>query len=523
MAKTNSRRRSSPLTQARLTDLNFNFQRVRSRLEATPPADKHRQIGLEAFGFSVARAGPARKPAKPTTADDKPPTKKRKGVRIASPSSSSSLPGPFPSPLGAVTLPHDREIPETQFAQSDLFSEDESDDIELKRREATPPTVSPPTPTSGAIAMGPGPTIMPPPPITPKRRKVLEIPNSHSPPVTPLSPYRSPSKRSLTQSPLSHCKPSLRWRIDGKVASSQWWDNEDSQDPTLAMQVPESQQAEDDEESDDVFETSFHPVRLFQSEISQRSLSELTIPPSSQPVKLERNESLKIKLEDGFEPENLSSITHWTGPDTETRENTVIPESPLVDTGHSPEPSQTRIKLESIETEKFHSPDRKKRGDTAIPESPSGRRFGKIDESTIPPSSQRIMNSAASSDIPSSNDGVLSQGQMPPETQYGDGAEYEWWDINPQWVEEKDGGNLKDAKGTIYHAEGLDSDNLETEKKTEEEVNRSSSDDESEVEVPTISQLLPETLMESFPMPPPLTQWSSMPSWDPGEEDDDEL
>lgn len=160
-----------PLKQARLVRINDHVKSVRHKPTApnsNSALDKLKQSGLAAFGFGGA---------KNNTPDETPPPKRRK------------------------QLATDLEVPETQFSLNTqspelcgygpfasnsgaIFGEEYSSPLSSPPSEISSP-VSPPLISSFAA--------MPPPaaPVTPKRRRVTEVPDSKSPPVTPFTPYAS--------------------------------------------------------------------------------------------------------------------------------------------------------------------------------------------------------------------------------------------------------------------------------------------------------------------------------------------
>lgn len=156
------------LKQARLVGINDHVKSVRQKPATSysnPTPGELKQLGLTAFGFSAGRDR--------TNAIEKPSPKRRK------------------------KLAADFEIPETQFALNTQSPELPGFDplaasgraISEEYPSPSPEVPSPspsPSPISPPIAMPPLAI-----PVTPKRRRVTEVPDSRSPPVTPFTPYAS--------------------------------------------------------------------------------------------------------------------------------------------------------------------------------------------------------------------------------------------------------------------------------------------------------------------------------------------
>lgn len=531
-----SRLKNSPLEQARLADLNFNFQTVNSRKGSTPArTEKHKQVGLEAFGF-----------IKSSTVKPEPLQRKRRKVVVRSPrislsASASSRTFSLSPPPSSIDT-QDREIAETQFAQPDLQFEDGLDPATEEREgEINPPVVS--FPSLIPVALKPGPLQMLPPPTTPKRRKALEVPSSHSPPATPISPYKSPSIfLPLQKSLLSHHKSPLqsprkspsKWSKSGLVASSQWWDNEETglsqgftQGPAqgrISLEI-----SEEDEDEDDFFNQTFYAGRLFQTDRARGSFS-----PVEETQAATYSTSLKIKAEEDLDTPDLPWFHEWEDSHQHKRIETMIPEARQKANARN----VLKIKKESQEEEGGISPrstqtqDRWKsqhhdQEDTVIPESllsPShgSRKEVHWEDSDRTRGTSTSSTSSTSSTPPGSLLGTSGARSTPEETQYGDGTQvqYEWWGILSATTE---GGGEGKRASTREETEDQEVQikNSGITKKGERGLGHEENILGSDDAMPTMSQLLPETLMESFPVPPPLTQWSSQPTG--GADDDDEL
>lgn len=169
--------KSSRLKQARLVGINDHVKSVRQKSTGPPTSNSTlgglRQSGLATFGFSVRKDAPD-----------------RRGVIE------------MPLPKRRKKLVAGLEVPETQFAlntQSPEFSDYNpfATSSEAVFGEdgyssplSSPPSEAPsPSPISSFVAMPPPPP--PAAPVTPKRRRVIEVPDSKSPPVTPFTPYAS--------------------------------------------------------------------------------------------------------------------------------------------------------------------------------------------------------------------------------------------------------------------------------------------------------------------------------------------
>lgn len=147
------------LQQARLVGINDHVKSVRQK-PATPYSNSTsvglKQLGLTAFGFGDR-----------TNAIKSPSPKRRKKLAV------------------------DLEIPETQFAintqSPELSSFDPPATSEGEQGYSSPPPESPP-PSSIRYPVATPPLAIP---VTPKRRRVTEVPDSNSPPITPFTPYAS--------------------------------------------------------------------------------------------------------------------------------------------------------------------------------------------------------------------------------------------------------------------------------------------------------------------------------------------
>jgi len=551
-----SRHQKTPLKQARLADLNFNFQTVNSRKQSTPAqTEKHKQVGLEAFGFisqpASGRVSVVELKGGPVAGPEPLQQKRRKVVRPLriwqSPSASpraSSLPPP-PSPIG-TPLGDGSEIAETQFAQPDAQFEDEPDLTTVEMRaEVNPPTVSFPSPIS--VTLKPGPLQMLPPPTTPKRRKVLEIPSSHSPPVTPISPYKSPSIfRSSQKSPLSHYRSPLKsprkspskWSKSGLVASSQWWDNEETgltqgftQGPTQGR-IPQ-EICEEDGDDDDFFNQTFNAGRLFQTDRARGSFS-----PLEETQVATYRTSPKIKTEKDLGTPHVSLFDEWEDRHQHREVEIIIPESPQsgAKRGHNartprkiktePQEEEGEVFPRSTQTQNRWESQHRDREDTVILESPLSPLHGRRKEVHWEDRSR------ATSTFPQPLPGTLGAQNIPGGTQYDDGTQeqYELWNILPATAEVEEEGKRASSEEETGDQEDQTKEKADITKKGKGVLGHEKSVVGSDDVLATMSQLLPETLMESFPMPPPLTQWSSQSNWTPGgadgdddDDDDDEL
>lgn len=170
-----------PLKQARLVGINDHVKSIRHKSTALNPnsaLDELKQAGLAAFGFGGAsKKTPDRRDAIET-----------------------------PHPKRQRQLAADLEVPETQFALNTQSPELCDYDLFAKTsgavfgEEHSSQLSSPPLEVSSPISLSPtNPFIamLPPPaaPVTPKRRRVMEVPDSKSPPVTPFTPYASQQRK----------------------------------------------------------------------------------------------------------------------------------------------------------------------------------------------------------------------------------------------------------------------------------------------------------------------------------------
>ncbi|KAI5807432.1 hypothetical protein DFH27DRAFT_546234 [Peziza echinospora] len=526
MSGRKSRRSHPPLEQTRLADVNFNFRTVtpNSRRNPPPPPEKQKQVGLDAFGFSLKPAGKPSEPAKKVVSnsssskkvpktepeeDEAPPSKRYKVNR---PQDSSP-------PRRLARFPQ-KEVAETQFAYPGSLSEDDSDeDEEMGEKEGSgatsldfektpPPAEHPPTPTS-VIGLPKLDMRLMPPPMTPKRRRILEIPSSHSPPVTPLSPYRPSPQTSPLKSPLSRRRVLFRTptlsptrSVRKKVESSQWWENEDSQqESVLSTQVADEEKLEGDISSNSFRHGPLFPTSSSQSAKATHSNSRSHEAPS------ERQNSPIIKSEFRY------STTEIFPPI----------DSPPSRKSHSPmfESPQIRIKRERENVQHVQYVKR----ELSVESSPGLFSFPEQslmeqDGNSIsePPSKDAQTRNAAEPSVQTKQhfqseiDAKPASGmQQAQETQYDCTAEYSWWDLTPGLT--KGNGVKEDSEAKRKHSLDLgprDDDGADLDGSI------------------TMSQLLPSSLMESFPMPPPLTQWSgnqsgSLISPESDDDDDDEL
>lgn len=552
--------KNPPLEQARLADLNFSFQTIgsRSRQSVTPiTRDKHKQVALEAFGFVSQKESPSKTgrstepnpepaPASTPEPDIGPEPKKRKRRKVVvksptpSPSSSISSQKLPPSPLL-----DDREIEETQFAQLEPGAGDALGLLAAGKEscpEGVPPEFYINTPKP--ITIKPGPLQMLPPPTTPKRRKLLEIPSSHSPPETPISPYKSPSTfRATQQSPLSNRRSpfvtdhqslmgsSPKWKSTGLVASSQWWDNEEvgltqglTQGPSSAQMSPE---LEDGSDIDDFWNQTFHPGRLFQSDRARGSFSPL-----------EETQPATYKIQPQIIEEQNADSDYISSFDTLEKNNsqvTLVPASPQVKDkklnrvlGHAKIKPCLRDEEEQeifpCYTQKQYSGDNpdNEREFIIIPESPldsprkARREVHWGDDDSI---------TTSSTPSPSLSRPKCSP-KAPKETQYADGTQlkYEYWDDLPKALEDipssEENKHSQDSRSSAVAKGSIQVSCSRGDKKERERLDNEEKVPESD-DIPTMSQLLPESLMESFPMPPPLTQLSSEVNWTVADMHDD--
>lgn len=169
------------LKQARLVGINDHVKSIRHKSTALNPnsaLDELKQARLAAFGFG----GASKKTPDRRDAIETPPLKRQKQL-IA-----------------------DLEVPETQFALNTqspelcdygpfaknsgaVFGEENSSPLSSLPLEVSSPISLPPT--NSFVAMPPPPAA----PVTPKRRRVMEVPDSKSPPVTPFTPYTSQQQK----------------------------------------------------------------------------------------------------------------------------------------------------------------------------------------------------------------------------------------------------------------------------------------------------------------------------------------
>ncbi|KAF8459406.1 hypothetical protein BGX38DRAFT_1148418 [Terfezia claveryi] len=541
-----SRHKKTPLEQARLAALNFNFQTVNS-LKLTPAiTEKHKQVGLETFGF-ISQPAKSRintiEPECEAEAKPKPLQRKRRKVvlrppRVSSSVSASSRTSSLSPPTPSIDT-HDSEIAETQFAQPDPKFEDEPDSTtEERQAEMNPPAVSFPSPI--LVTLKPGPLQMLPPQTTPKQRKVLEIPSSHSPPVTPISPYRSPSVFRSSQKSPSHRRPPLqfprkspsKWSKSGLVASSQWWDNEElgfTQEFTqgLTQGRVSLETGEEDEDEDDFFNQTFHAGRLFQTDRARGSFS-----PLEETQAATYRTSPQFKAEGGLDTPHIPLFDEWEDSHQQRAVENMIPESPqlkakkIANTGNALkiktelQEEEGEIFPQSTQTQNRWEVQHRYPKGTIIPESP----LSPFHESRKKVHWEGSDRTRATSTFPQPSPGTLGARNVPEETQYGDvtQVQYEWWDI----LSAAGGGAGEGRQASNGEETGIQEDQtmkkVAIAKKEERKLGYEEKVPRGDDVMPTLSQLLPATLMESFPMPPPLTQWSSQLNWTPGGDDNDD-
>lgn len=554
-----SRKKKLPLEQARLAGLDFNFQTVNPRRESTTPSRgyQQKQAGLETFGFISRKAKPikSRTPTINTESEPEPPQQKRRRVVVRSPklsqsslltSRTSSL-SPPPSSLSPPPslidhhLLDDREIAETQFAQPDPESNNEPDPVIADSDGGVPELFLTPIPAPLKLQ----PLQMLPPPTTPKRRKILEIPSSHSPPVTPISPYKSPSvirfsqksplfrHRSLLKSP---SKSPSKWRLSGQVASSQWWENDEdrltqgfTQGFTQGPTSPELGEDDDDGEEDDFFNQTFHAGRLFQTDRARGHFSQFE---ETQPA------TSRFTYEEGFDTPYISLIDEWEDRNMEKGHGTVALDTPqsspkgqksVMSSGKSsgkmdkgPQQDELELFPRSTQTQNRRESQISAREDIVIPESPltspQGGRMKMISEGNG--------RARAASQFPRSGNRTASTRTVPVERHcVNETQEESEWEALPETTLRRQCGKAKVDTDSLTERKNKNGDST-GKSGVEEGIGKPGIQElvlDSDYEIPTMSQLLPETLMESFPMPPPLTQWSSQLNWTPGEVDDDEL
>lgn len=178
------------LKQARLTGVNDYAKSVRQKSTTPNSASSElKQAGLTAFGFRGANASKKSKTPDRRDAIETPPQKRRK------------------------KLTGNLEIPETQFAQNtqspepgghDSFAnsytgDEYSSPLSSPPPEGSSPILPPSISSSAAMPPPPAPAM----PVTPKRRRVVEVPDSKSPPFTPFTPYASQQQKDQLSSQAS--------------------------------------------------------------------------------------------------------------------------------------------------------------------------------------------------------------------------------------------------------------------------------------------------------------------------------
>lgn len=162
-------KRSTParpkLKQSRLAGINEVIKSIRRRPSVTMSDSCLKQSSLANFGFQKLEGEEAKEVEPEETPVRKKPRREEKRF-----------------------LPDD-EIAETQFAlmTQSCYVDDDDDDHDMKKKEEGEEVGN----GKGSVVMGVG---MPPPPVTPKRKRVLEVPSSHSPPATPLTPFSQRKK-----------------------------------------------------------------------------------------------------------------------------------------------------------------------------------------------------------------------------------------------------------------------------------------------------------------------------------------
>lgn len=531
------------MEQTRLADLNLSYKTVNRyhHCLALPVPEKQRQVGLEAFGFILRKAKTPNRTAKTasastttkttprtsaikgTIAEDYDPLreaegkhkkrKRRKKGAVMRPPSLSPSPSLSPPPLSPSTSPallspllpfidsapwSDREIAETQFAQPDPQNQDERKLAAEASQVGVSTVIASPQPLP--THMRPQSSVMFSSPTTPKRKKVVEIPNSHSPPATPISPYGSPSLfRSSQKSSLLSYRPSIKppskwpreWSLSGHVTSSQWWDNISQVD----MPVELCGDGEQDEEEDIRFFNQKLPTgRLFQSNMTGGSSSK------SDEAQFPRSIDSSEGQAEGDLDTTLVSLTEPWGDNISQRNIiTVIPESPQpMRRRQGGFGDRNRPELED-ELETFPRPTQPQ---NRFETQPNDNDFVVLESPLNTPRKRRRVIDRESGDEDRTVSTLPESSKTYPEalqeTQYEDGSS-KWWGSLPGWA------TLAADKHLIAGG-AVGKKDIETSDSQEHYSEYKASDS---VDLLTVSQLLPQSLMESLPMPPPLTQWST--------------
>lgn len=258
---------------------------------------------------------------------------------------------------------------------------------------------------------------------------------------------------------------------------------------------------EDDEEEDDSFFNQTFPAgQLFQSNRAHGSLG------SFDETQLPRSIcSPKGQAEGGLDTA-LVSLTELWGSDGVSQSNIVVPESPqpmrrrqssFGDRNGSEYPKHELLEIFPRSTQpqnrqETQFSDNDNDNDLRVPESPLN----------TPHKRRRVVDHDSNDEtgIPSALPGPSKpylealQG-----TQYEDGPN-EWRNSLPEWTTLVAGEHLI-ANNTAVSKRHMDASGSRQEHHGEDKA--SGSDD-----LLTVSQLLPQSLMESLPVPPPLTQWT---------------
>lgn len=283
---------------------------------------------------------------------------------------------------------------------------------------------------------------------------------------------------------------------------------------------------EEDEDEDDFFNQTFHAGRLFQTDRARGSFS-----PLEETQAATYRTSPQFKAEGGLDT-HMPLFDECEDRHQQRAVERLIPESPqLIVKKKANIGSSLKIKTESQEEEgqifqqstqtqnRWESEHRYREG-TVIPESPLSPSHGSRKKVHWEGSDR----TRATSTFPQPSPGTLGARNVPVETQYGDGTQvqYEWWDILPAAA--RGGGEGRQASNgeETGNQEDQTMKKVDITKKEERKLGYEGKVPGSDDGMPTMSQLLPATLMESFPMPPPLTQWSSQLNWTPGGDDDDD-
>jgi hypothetical protein len=348
--------------------------------------------------------------------------------------------------------------------------------------------------------------LMPPPPVTPKRPKI-EVPNSQSPTPSPLR-----TQPTQTPSPFRNRFPTSLLKAKSIVKSSQWYENEDTQYNFS------------DTESEGEGEGKLQPFfRKIISGSNNDETKKIAIPGATE-SSLSTSPSVSLAKDAEYLLESMSEAS---------QRRPLLPDS-LKD--EAPAPSdRTSASQSNEETQDLSA--------SAVP--PGSQLQGHIPDAEFLSKSphRKSPTTAPTDDGPEEAEDI----SINPPTEYGNSSQQRFWlegtasqaeddesesqalmmefnpirtqqyphsmfveKVSPLSPESSEAGsptNVSQDLGGLalnYHM-GLESESQHAAMA----LSDTTDDEETELRQFTTTQLLPSSLMESFPMPPPMTQESS--------------